>query len=510
MSITVVGLGPSTLDVVDAGTLDLLTDPDVVVVVRTIRHPAAEQLSSRREVIACDDLYESLDDFSSVYDAVVDRVMENASSVDVVYAVPGSPVVGELTVPKLRERAGESGVVVAVRPALSFLDLVYDAVGLDPIADGLQVVDARDLPDPLPLHLPTVITQVDSALRSADVAISLGRLLDDDALVTVLDRLGDADEVVAKRTIAELATYEGGPRTSVHVPAATVGILGLVATNRVLREECPWDRKQTHHTLLNHLIEEAYETADAIGTLPVDAPDGEADFGAYAELEEELGDLLLQVVFHATLASEAGAFDIDDVAEQIRRKLVRRHPHVFADVEVGGPEEVLANWEQIKQEEKSRDSLMDDVPVGMPSIARAMKVQGRAASVSFDWDDAEPVYGALLAEIEELRAAAGDPQAQTNELGDVLFTVVNLARHITVDPELALRTSIERFMDRFRAMEQDLSASGESLHDQSPEALETAWHRAKAATMGEQAATHDHPAKPGANESTVYPRREHG
>ena len=510
MSVTVVGLGPSTLDAVDAGTLDLLTDPGVVVVVRTIKHPAAEQLSIRRDVVACDDLYESLDDFDSVYDAIVERVMERASSSAVVYAVPGSPAVGELSVPKLRRSADDAGVSLVVRPALSFLDLVYDAVGLDPIADGLQVVDARSLPDPMPLHLPTVITQVDSALRSSDVAVSLGRLLADDDVVTVLDRLGDDDEVVATMSVADLATYEGGPRTSVYVPEATVGILGLVATNRILRAECPWDRKQTHHTLLTHLIEEAYETADAIGTLSVEAPGGEPDFGAYAEVEEELGDLLLQVVFHATLAAEAGAFDVDDVAEQIRRKLVRRHPHVFGEVEVDGPDEVLANWEQIKQEEKARESLMDDVPAGMASIARAMKVQGRAASVSFDWDDAEPVYGALLAEIDELRAAAGDAQAQTAELGDVLFTVINLARHITVDPELALRASTERFIDRFRVMESDLETSGESLHEQTSEALEAAWRRAKATTMGEHTPSQDHSAKPGANESTVYPRREHG
>lgn len=482
MSITIVGLGPAALRSIDSDTRALLDDTGRAVVARTILHPAASELAALRPVIACDDLYESHTDFDGVYSAIVERVLEAASAGDVVYAVPGSPLVGERTVPVLRSAAAAQGIEVVVRPAVSFLDLAYAAVGVDPIVDGAQILDARDLPDPLPLHLPTFITQVDSDLRAADLAIALGRVLEDAAVVTVLDRLGDEDEQVEPLTLAELASLDGGPRVSVFVPPSEVGLLGLVSTNRTLRAECPWDRKQTHHTLLNHLIEEAYETADAIGALPALAPGGEPDFGAYAEVEEELGDLLLQVVFHATLASEAGAFDIDEVAEQIRRKLVRRHPHVFGDVEVSGAAEVLANWEEIKKEEKARDSLMDDVPSGMPPIARAVKVQKRAASVSFDWDTAEPVYAALLDEIAELREAAGDKEAEIHELGDVLFTVINLARHIHVDPEIALRASTERFSERFRSLEAHFAGLGVAIQEVAPGELDVAWQAAKGYT----------------------------
>jgi tetrapyrrole methylase family protein/MazG family protein len=484
MSITIVGLGPAGLDLVDSPTRRLLEDPEATVILRTDRHPASVDVASLREVTVCDDLYESHAEFADVYGAIVERVMAAASSTDVIYAVPGSPMVGERTVGAIVAAAGERGIDVSVQPATSFLDLALASARIDPISDGLQVVDARQLPDPLPLHLPTIITQVDSPLRAADLAVALGRTLDDDTEVLVMDRLGDADEVVRWVGLDDLATYDAGPRTSVMVPATDVGLLGLIATNRLLRAECPWDGEQTHHTLLAHLVEEAYETADALGRLSVEAPGGEVDFGAYAEVEDELGDLLLQVLFHSTLASEAGAFDIDEVAEMNRRKLVRRHPHVFGDVEVSGASDVLSNWEQIKQEERSRASLMDDVPTGMPPIARALKVQKRAAGASFDWDAAEPVFEVLDEEIRELREALGDREAVTDEIGDVLFTVINLSRHLDVDADTALRRSVDRFMERFRVVEAAFATQGRSIADASLEELEAAWHTAKATTMG--------------------------
>jgi len=335
------------------------------------------------------------------------------------------------------------------------------------------------LPDPLPLHLPTFITQVDSTFRAADVSLALTRTADPETPVTVLSNLGGHDESVTVISASDLMRIDGGPRTTVFVPATSVGLFGLISVNRALRAECPWDKKQTHHTLLTHLVEEAYETADAIAALPSESPGGDVDFGAYAEVEEELGDLLLQVVFHATLASEAGAFDIDEVAESIRRKLVARHPHVFADVSVADADEVLANWEELKKSEKRRDSLMDDVPVGMPGIARAVKVQNRARSVGFDWSETEQVIGVLREEIDELVEAGSDREAAAGELGDILFSAVNVSRHLSIDPEAALRASVDRFMDRFRSMERTFAERRMSMRDASDAELEAAWLEAK-------------------------------
>ena len=248
MSVTIVGLGPAHLGMVDSATIAILEDPARTVVVRTAHHPASRELADRRKVVFCDDLYSEADAFDTVYRAIVDRVVSLAADRDVVYAVPGSPSVGERAVPAIIEEARSAGLDVTVVSSPSFLDLVYLEAGIDPIADGVQVLDARDLPNPLPLHVLTVLTQVDSQLRAADTSVSLARTLPHDTQILLLDRLGDADQVADLITLAELASYEASARTTVVVPAADAGLLGLIHTNRVLRSACPWDMKQTHHS----------------------------------------------------------------------------------------------------------------------------------------------------------------------------------------------------------------------------------------------------------------------
>ncbi|MCJ7779941.1 MAG: nucleoside triphosphate pyrophosphohydrolase [Acidimicrobiia bacterium] len=247
----------------------------------------------------------------------------------------------------------------------------------------------------------------------------------------------------------------------------------------MLRRECPWDAKQTHHTLVGHLIEETYETVDAISGLPADAPSGDVDLRDYLLLEEELGDLLLQIVFHAGLAAEAGAFDVEEVAEGIRRKIVNRHPHVFGDVVATEVGEVLANWEELKNAEKGRVSLMDDVPVALPGIARADKIQRRVASVGFDWPDDEPVFAKVAEELEELRDVRNDRDLATAELGDLLFAVVNLARHLDVDPEIALSRANDTFGARFRVVERLAGEGGKRLRDLNLAELDHLWEMSK-------------------------------
>ena len=459
----------------------VLEESDRTVIVRTTQHPAAAELAQRRPVVSCDDLYESAGSFDEVYLAIADRVVSALASGPVAYAVPGSAAVGERAVAEIRRRVG---VGVDVFPGESFLDLLYLEAGVDPIGSGVKVVDGRDLPDPLIFDTPVVITQIDRPEVLADVAAELGRVLEDGTSIVFCDRLGDEDQIVATVPIADLSRQKVGPRTSLLVVAEPVGWYGLVVTNRILRRECPWDRKQTHHSLLSHLIEEAYETAETIRALPAEAPSGEPDYVAYAELEEELGDLLLQVVFHATLAREVGAFDVEEVAEMIRRKLVHRHPHVFGEVVAEDATTVISNWEMIKGEEKARESLMDDIPVAMPAIIRADKMQRRAKSAGFDWDRVAPVFAKVREELDELaevsvEAAEVDAAAASAELGDLLFAIVNLARHLGVDPELALAGSSDRFADRFRLMEQQATVAGRSLSDHTLEELDALWERAK-------------------------------
>ncbi len=476
-SITIVGLGPSGLERVSGRPRELLLDGERQVIVRTLRHPAAQQLEALRPVASGDDLYQAAATLEDVYPALADRVVAAAAAgAAVVLAVPGSPLVGEATVPLVQQRAAAASISVEVVPGESFLDLVLAEVGVDPLARGLQVLDGRDLPDPLPLHLPTVIAQVDVPAVLDEVRHRLGRVLPGDASVIVLSDLGSHDARVETVPVAQLALEHAGLRTTLYVDPEPAGILGVIQTMRRLRAECPWDRSQTHHSLVTNLIEEAYELVEALSALPRSAPAGDVDFAAYAEVEDELGDVLLQVLFHTTMAEQAGAFDIEDVAETLRRKLVRRHPHVFGDAAAETPEEVLHSWERIKREEKGQadGSRLGEVARGVPALTRAGEMQRRAASVGFDWDAAEPVGAKLGEEVAELREVLDRPTEAEWELGDLLFSLVNLARHLGLDPEVALRKATDRFEQRFRHMESLADLDGLTL-----EQLDELWERAK-------------------------------
>ncbi len=230
---------------------------------------------------------------------------------------------------------------------------------------------------------------------------------------------------------------------------------------------CPWDRDQTHKSLRAAMLEEAYEVLEAI------------DEGSAAKLREELGDVLLQVVMQARIAEEAGAFSVGDVAEGVREKLVRRHPHVFGDVVVSGASEVVRNWEAMKTEEYVRESALDGVQRSLPALQWAWSLQRRAAGVGFDWPGLEGVIEKVGEELGELRLA-GTPEAREAEVGDLLFTLVNVARRMEINPEDALRAATARFEARFRLLEVRARADGRSLKGMSPEELDERWEAAKA------------------------------
>ena len=415
----------------------MLLDPATTVIVRTLLHPAAAELASQRVVQSCDDLYDQAT-FEEVYDAIADRVVAAAELGRTIYAVPGSAFVGELAVGRIRGR-----VPAEVLAGESFIDAVLAAVGLDPLDRGLRVLNGHRLPYPLAIEGPTLIAQLDLPVVMAEVCSRLARVVGEGTMATVVIDAGGPEQRVIEVSIDEVDPDLAGLRTSVFLDPNPGGMVGAIQVMARLREECPWDRKQTHESLVKNLIEETYELVEAIGSQ------------SEGRLEDELGDVLLQVLFHSTMSRQAGGFDVEDVAENLRQKLVRRHPHVFGDVEVADADEVKANWEQIKDTERdlARTSVLDGIPVGMPGLERAAKLQLRAAEVGFDWPEVAPVLDKLVEEVEELRGALDQGIRIQEEMGDVLFTVVNLARHLKVDPELALRGAIDRFTSRFRAME---------------------------------------------------------
>ncbi|MXX64682.1 MAG: nucleoside triphosphate pyrophosphohydrolase [Acidimicrobiia bacterium] len=458
--LVIVGLGPGDYSRTPTEAREILTDPDRRVILRTEQHPAATHLAAHREVTTCDDLYEAAENFEKVYKAITTRVLAAAESGPVVYGVPGSPLYGERTVALLKDRCQALGVSLVVRAAPSFLDAVFEALAIDPTDKGFTVLDGRNLPDPLLLHLPTVIFQVDTELVLDHVLERLGNTLPDHTPISILSDLGSSTARVSTCSIGEVELGVAGLRTSLFLDPPATGLVGAVKTMLRLRRECPWDQEQTHHTLSPYLMEETFELLEAISRLPLDSPrSGGWDDSAYREVEEELGDVLLQVIFHSNLASETGAFDIETVAETLQRKLVRRHPHVFGSLNVEDAEVVVANWVKIKAEEKHRPSLMDGVPAALPALDRAVKLQKRAARVGFDWPEARAVVADVEEEIAELvevidRGDQADHEDAVHELGDVLFAVCNLARHLNVAPETALRRAVTRFENRFRRMEE--------------------------------------------------------
>lgn len=420
--VVVIGLGPAGPELLTAEALAAIERiPHRFL--RTTRHPAAVAVAG---ATGFDGRYEGEATMAGVYRGIVDDLVAAAEEHgEVLYAVPGSPTVAERTVELLR---AEGRVALQVLPSVSFLDLAWDRLGVDPVALGARLIDGHDFAVAAAGATgPLLVAQCDRASVLSDIKLSV----EDGPSVTVLKRLGLPDESVTEVAWQDLdRVVDADHLTSLWITglAAPVAaeLMAFAAVVRRLRAECPWDRGQTHQSLTRHLIEESYEVLDAIELLGTDEDEG------YVALEEELGDLLFQVVFHATLGAEEGRFTLADVARGIHDKLVLRHPHVFAEVEVDGADEVVANWEAIKKEEKGRDSVFDGIPTGLPALLFALKVQKKAAATGL---------------IEQVPPPDGD------DLGTELLTVVTRARDAGVDPEDALRRTAAAWRDALRAAE---------------------------------------------------------
>ncbi|MCU1400625.1 MAG: putative MazG family protein, partial [Acidimicrobiales bacterium] len=307
-----------------------------------------------------------------------------------------------------------------------------------------------------------------------------GDVSNDDVEVVILQRLGTPDELITHTTWAQLdTTVEADHLTSIYIPQLGVAVAEhyarFHALARTLREQCPWDIEQTHASLIPYLLEETYEVVDALQNLDPD------DASTDEDLIEELGDLLYQIEFHATIAEQQGRFTIADVTQGVHDKLVRRHPHVFGDTAVNGTEQVLSNWETIKREEKGRTSVFDGIPSSLPSLSYAYKAQKKAAGVGFDWPEVSGALAKIAEEADEVIAAhaSGDATATAEELGDLLFSVVNVARHLKVDPEVALRAAVTKFRSRFEGVEGLARERGIDLSTSDLTVLDALWDEIK-------------------------------
>jgi tetrapyrrole methylase family protein/MazG family protein len=475
--VVVVGLGPAGPDLVTAGALAALERPRRRFL-RTGRHPSAVVVEG---ATTFDHLYERAATFADVYRDITDALVRAAEEEgEVVYAVPGSPFVLERSV---RHLLVDSRVEVQVVPGLSFLDLAYGRLAIDPVELGVRLVDGHEFATAAAGERgPLLVAHAHAPWVLSDIKLAADGPGTDE--VVVLQHLGLPDEHVFSVRWDELdRDVEPDHLTCLYIPrlAAPVGVElvrfhGIV---RRLRDECPWDRQQTHRSLTRYAVEEVYELIEAIGRLD---GSGEAD----EALEEELGDVLLQVFLHSAIAEQEGRFSIADVAASISEKMVRRHPHVFGAVSVSGAEQVAANWEAIKAAEKERNtgtgpSIVDGVPGDLPALAYARELTARASKAGFDWDAPEGTLDNVAEELSEVRQAFDDREAVGGEIGDLLFATVNLARHRGVDPEAALRQAAAKFRRRIQACEALAADRGIDTRTAGLAVLDALWDEVKAA-----------------------------
>jgi len=467
--IYVVGLGPGSMDYLPLKGYRLLTSGRKVYL-RTKKAAPGELL---KEITweSFDDYYEKFATFEEVYQEIVKKLLLEGGQADIVYAVPGNPLVAERTVDLLLK---QQEVPVEVVSAPGALELAVTSLKLDPSQNQYKVLDALTVSTwDFAKSMVNIIFQVYDRLIAGNLKVMLMERYPDDYPVYVLRDLGLPSEKVEKILLYELDRREFDYKVLVAVPKMREELFSVEKLGEimeVLRSErgCPWDREQTHRSLLPYVIEEAYEVAEAL------------EEENREKLQEELGDLLLQVVFHAEIAREEGSFTFQEVVEGICAKLIRRHPHVFGETLVNSSSEVKINWEMIKQQEKGKKSVIEGVTKTLPALKKAQKVGEKAAQVGFDWEKTIDVFSKIYEELEELRESlTEEAKRQEEELGDLLFSVVNLARKLGIEAEEALNKTVNKFIHRFLKMEEIARQRGLNLQEMDLEALDELWNLAK-------------------------------
>lgn len=480
MTLTILGLGPGDPDDLSRRAWHTLETAPAVYL-RTKHHPCVPHLPNRDAYHSFDHLYESIDDFPTVYATIAEQVIAAAKQGDVVYAVPGDPMVAEAAVKHLLERAPHEGIDVKVVSGISFVEPSLALLGVDAL-DGLQLVDAITVSGmhhpPINPDYPALLGQIYSRDVASALKLTLMNQYPDDFQVTLIHAAGtDAARAETVPLYAIDRADDLAYLSALYLPALG-GMSSFEQFQEVIAhlrapEGCPWDREQTHLSLRKYLVEEAYEVLEAL-----DAEDSDA-------LRDELGDLLLQIVLHAQIATEDGEFYMTDVIRRVNEKMIRRHPHVWGETVVDSAGQVVTNWEAIKQQERAangdtpRDSILDGVSVSLPALLKSYEYQKRAAKVGFEWNTVEGVRDKVLEELDEVMEAE-DPDHRFEEVGDLLFVLVNWARWLGVEPEAALRASNHKFERRFGHVERRVRESGQDWKTYTLDQLDAFWDEAKA------------------------------
>ncbi|HHL2031837.1 TPA: nucleoside triphosphate pyrophosphohydrolase [Clostridium perfringens] len=476
----IMGLGPGAYEALTIGALKELKN-NKNIYFRTEKHPTVDFLKDEGiKFESYDHAYEKYDSFDDVYKYIAeDLITKIKDDEDLIYAVPGHPLVAEKSVINLIELCKENNIQYEVLPAVSFVDAMMEALQVDPI-EGVKIIDAFDMKNQiLDKRVGTIITQVYNNFIASEVKLRLLEGYEDDTEIIFVRAAGvEGLESIRKIPLYELDWQEDiDYLTSIYIPKDLGNkkdfqdLLDIIET---LRNPggCPWDREQTHESLKSALLEECYEVIDAIENEDEDA------------LIEELGDVLLQVVFHASIGKEDGYFDIMDVIGGISNKMINRHPHVFGNEKANTSEQVLVNWDEIKKEEKGIKTLteeMQNIAKSLPATTRAYKVQKKAKKVGFDWDDVNCAMDKVKEELNEIKEVYNceDKSIIEGEVGDLLFACINVARFLEIDGELALDKTIKKFIKRFSYIENEAIKNNKNLKDMTLEEMDKLWEEAK-------------------------------
>lgn len=478
--IKIIGLGPGAPEALTIGAVKALEEGKNIYF-RTEKHPTVNYLKGKiKDFKTYDNYYETSDSFDEVYNNIARDIIDKYSNEnELIYAVPGHPLVAEKSVFNLIELCDEKGIKYEIVPAVSFIDAMMDVLKIDPI-EGLKVIDAFDMKNQvLDKRIGTIITQVYNQLIASEVKLKLLDYYNDETEIYYVRAAG----IVSEESIRKIPIYELDMQedidylTSLYIPRDINNkkdFNDLIEIIDRLRGEdgCPWDMEQTHDSIKNELLEEAYEVVDSINNDDIDG------------MIEELGDVLLHVVFHASIGKDDGYFNISDVIQAICNKMIYRHPHVFGKDKVLNSGEVLDNWEEIKKEEKNFETITDEMKAianALPSLVRAHKVQKKAAKVGFDWDDVEDAALKITEELKEVLDVykSNNKEKIKDEVGDLIFACVNVARKLNINEEEAVNSTIQKFIRRFSFIEQAALKSKKNLSDMTLEEMDALCNEAK-------------------------------
>ncbi|MDP4085452.1 MAG: nucleoside triphosphate pyrophosphohydrolase [Bacillota bacterium] len=480
--IEILGLGAGDLEQIPYGVYKKLIHSSHVYL-RTKEHPVVTDLEKEGlQYKSFDDIYEKHDQFEEVYQEICKFLLKEAENNEIIYAVPGHPLVAERTVQLLLEFGPKNGIEIIIGGGQSFIDSLFQVLKIDPV-DGFQLYDGLSLDvNALQLKSHMIICQVYDQFVASEVKLTLMEKYPDDYEIFIVTAAGSKDEHVEMVPLFELdRKVTLNNLTSLYIPP--------IQDDKVLWKDfskfreiiaelrgpdgCPWDKEQTHETLKKYLIEETYEVIDAINSGDID------------HLIEELGDVMLQVMLHAQIGEDEGYFTISDVIEGITAKMIRRHPHVFGEAKADTAEQVVQNWNEIKklERENKSSSLLDDVSIFIPNLIRAYELQKKAAKVGFDWQEIGPALAKVKEELNEFENEIGNQKEQSvyakREFGDLLFAFVNVARFLNIHPEEALFETNEKFIRRFRYVEEKVKESGRTFEEHSLLELDQYWDEAK-------------------------------